>query len=108
LFLVTSGFHLRRSELYFRRLGVPSKPVPADHVDAMPGIIPVAYNFELADLALHEYIGVLRYYVYERMGWNARAEGGRVASGWGSFRFITGTLAAMNGVVFTQRGEVQC
>jgi uncharacterized SAM-binding protein YcdF (DUF218 family) len=81
LFLVTSGFHLRRSELYFRRLGVPSKPVPADHVDAMPGIIPVAYNFELADLALHEYIGVLRYYVYERMGWNARAEGGRVASG---------------------------
>jgi hypothetical protein len=81
LFLVTSGFHLRRSELYFKRLGLQGQPVRADHVDAMLGLIPVAYNFELADLAVHEYIGVVRYFVYERMGWNAGAEGGRAGSG---------------------------
>ena len=70
LFLVTSGFHLRRSELYFRRLGVMGQPVRSDHVDAAWGVVPMAYDFELADTALHEYLGVLRYFVYERMGWN--------------------------------------
>jgi uncharacterized SAM-binding protein YcdF (DUF218 family) len=81
VFLVTSGFHLRRSELYFKRLGVRGQPVRADYVDPMLSVIPVAYNFELADLAVHEYIGVARYFVYERMGWNARAEGGRAGGG---------------------------
>jgi hypothetical protein len=40
----------------------------------MPSAIPLSYNFLLADLAIHEYAGVLRYLVYERMGWNASAE----------------------------------
>jgi uncharacterized SAM-binding protein YcdF (DUF218 family) len=80
LFLVTSGFHLRRSELYFKRLGLQGQPVRADHVDAIFGLIPIAYNFELADLAVHEYIGVVRYFVYERMGWNAAAESDRAGS----------------------------
>jgi hypothetical protein len=40
----------------------------------MPSAIPLSYNFLLTDLAIHEYVGVLRYFVYERMGWNVSAE----------------------------------
>ena len=35
---------------------------------------PLSYNFLLADLAIHEYVGVLRYSVYQFMGWNVSAE----------------------------------
>ncbi len=74
VFLVTSGIHLRRSVLYFERFGIRGRPVRADYSGAIPSVIPLSYNFALADLALHEYAGVLRYFVYERMGWNASAE----------------------------------
>lgn len=74
VFLVTSGIHLRRSVLYFERFGIRGQPVRADYVSATPSAIPLSYNFLLADLAIHEYGGVLRYFVYERMGWNASAE----------------------------------
>jgi uncharacterized SAM-binding protein YcdF (DUF218 family) len=71
VYLVTSGIHLRRSLLYFGHFGVRAQPVRADFISAMPSAIPLSSNFLFADLALHEYEGVLRYFVYERMGWNA-------------------------------------
>ena len=73
VFLVTSGLHLRRSVLYFGRFGIHGQPVRADSVSALPGVIPTSYDFLLTDLAIHEYLGVWRYYVYEAMGWNAAA-----------------------------------
>jgi hypothetical protein len=30
------------------------------------------YNFAIADLAVHEYAGILRYYIYNLLGWNPR------------------------------------
>lgn len=74
LFLVTSGIHLRRSLLYFNRFGIRGQPVRADEVSAQPGAIPSAYNCLLTDLAVHEYSGVVRYWIYEAMGWNVSAE----------------------------------
>jgi uncharacterized SAM-binding protein YcdF (DUF218 family) len=74
LFLVTSGIHLRRSLLYFGHFGIRGRPVRADFVSAMLSPIPLSYNFLLADLAIHEYVGVLRYSVYQFMGWNVAAE----------------------------------
>jgi uncharacterized SAM-binding protein YcdF (DUF218 family) len=74
VFLVTSGIHLRRSLLYFGHFGIRGQPVRADFVSAMLSPIPLSYNFLLADLAIHEYVGVLRYYVYQFMGWNVSAE----------------------------------
>jgi uncharacterized SAM-binding protein YcdF (DUF218 family) len=74
VFLVSSGIHLRRSMLYFRHFGVRAHPVRADYVSAMTSLIPVSYNFLVADLALHEYVGVLRYFVYQRMGWNVQTK----------------------------------
>lgn len=74
VFLVTSGIHLRRSLLYFGHFGIRGQPVRADFVSAMLSPIPLSYNFLLADLAIHEYVGVLRYSVYQFMRWNVAAE----------------------------------
>ena len=71
--LVTSGLHLRRSLLYFAHFGIKAQPVRADYVSAMPSLLPLSYNFLVADLALHEYEGLLRYSVYQLMGWNVQA-----------------------------------
>jgi hypothetical protein len=30
----------------------------------------MAYNFALTDFALHEWIGIARYHVYNALGWN--------------------------------------
>ncbi|WP_108472941.1 YdcF family protein [Rhodanobacter thiooxydans] len=71
--LVSSGFHLRRAMLYFTHFGIHAVPVPADHVDGVLSWLPLSYNFAMADLALHEYAGIVRYHVYNAMGWNVTA-----------------------------------
>ena len=72
--LVTSGVHLRRSLLYFAHFGVVARPVRADHVSPTTAPVPLSYNFLVTDLVLHEYAGVVRYYVYQFMGWNVQAK----------------------------------
>jgi len=71
--LVSSGFHLRRGMLYFSHFGIHATPVSADHLGAITTWMPLAWNFAMADVALHEYAGVARYHWYNLMGWNARA-----------------------------------
>ena len=71
--LVTSGFHLRRGTLYFTHFGMRPIPVRGDFVDAIIGPIPTSQNFLLMDIALHEYLGLARYHVYNLMGWNVQA-----------------------------------
>lgn len=68
--LVSSGLHLQRGALYFAHFGVDAKPVRADYLAAVPSILPLAYNIAVADLALHEYAGILRYDIYNALGWN--------------------------------------
>lgn len=71
--LVSSGFHLRRAMLYFTHFGIHATPVRADYVSAITSWKPLSYNFTLADLALHEYVGIARYHWYNAMGWNVQA-----------------------------------
>ncbi len=71
--LVSSAYHLRRSTLYFAHFGIHAIPVPADHVDGVLSWLPLSYNFAMADVTLHEYSGIVRYHVYNAMGWNVRA-----------------------------------
>jgi uncharacterized SAM-binding protein YcdF (DUF218 family) len=71
--LVTSGLHVRRSVLYFSHFGVRTLGVRADYAHARVTLLPQAYNIMMADLAIHEYLGVLRYHVYNWLGWNVRA-----------------------------------
>jgi uncharacterized SAM-binding protein YcdF (DUF218 family) len=68
LFLVTSGVHLHRALLYFGHFGLHPTPVRADYVAAILSPVPLAYNLLLADLALHEYWGILLYPVYPQLG----------------------------------------
>jgi len=76
IFLVSSGIHLHRAVLYFKRFGVTAQPVRADYVGARMTQVPQAYNFLLTDLALHEYAGVWQYFIYEKLGWNVSATSG--------------------------------
>ncbi|MBB5879573.1 uncharacterized SAM-binding protein YcdF (DUF218 family) [Xanthomonas arboricola] len=71
--LVSSATHLRRAELYFRHFGIDATPVRSDWLTASWAWLPQSYNFTVADVALHEYLGIARYRVYEWLGWNVRA-----------------------------------
>ena len=70
LFLVTSGLHLPRALLYFSYFGVYPTPCAADYIVPQMSILPIGYNLAIADFAAHEYIGMLRYYIYNLLGWN--------------------------------------
>ena len=72
LFLITSGLHLRRALLYFGYFSIYPTPCAADYVVPPISILPTGYNFAIADLAAHEFIGILRYYVYNLLGWNPK------------------------------------
>ncbi|WP_087723099.1 YdcF family protein [Pandoraea sp. PE-S2T-3] len=68
--IVSSGFHLQRGALYFSHFGVAATLVRGDYLQAQPSLLPLAYNFTVTDLALHEYIGIARYHAYNALGWN--------------------------------------
>jgi len=68
--VVTSGVHVQRSDLYFRHFGINATPIRADFINPVPGLLPNATNLWLTTVALHEYIGILRYHVYTSLGWN--------------------------------------
>jgi len=70
-YLVTSGTHLRRAKLYFAHFGIETTPVRADYGRAIATPWPHSWNFLLTDLAIHEYLGIWRYYVYGALGWNS-------------------------------------
>lgn len=71
--LVSSAVHLSRASLYFAHFGIVATPVHGDWLKANLGWWPQSWNFTVTDAALHEYTGVLRYHVYNAMGWNVRA-----------------------------------
>ena len=73
--LVSSATHLRRASLYFAHFGITATPVRGDWVEARLDGWPQSWNFAVTDLALHEYVGALRYRVYNALGWNVRANG---------------------------------
>lgn len=72
IYLVTSGFHMRRALLFYSYFDVPAHAAPADHLLAMNSWLPVSFNFIFTDLALHEYGGIAQFYFYNFMGWNSK------------------------------------
>lgn len=73
LVLVSSGIHLRRSLLYFDHFGLRPQPVRGGDVEAVLSPWPLAWNMALCDSALHEYLGMVQFHVYNALGWNAPA-----------------------------------
>ncbi|MCD2513386.1 YdcF family protein [Comamonas endophytica] len=66
--LVSSGVHLRRSQLYFAHFGIEATQVRADYLCAQKSLLPRPHNFVLADAALHEYLEIARYRIYIALG----------------------------------------
>jgi uncharacterized SAM-binding protein YcdF (DUF218 family) len=73
ILLVTSGTHLSRASLYFAHFGIAAIPVRADYVAAQMTWLPQTYNFAVTDIAVHEYLGMALYHLYNAMGWNVTA-----------------------------------
>ncbi|QFI38214.1 YdcF family protein [Moritella marina ATCC 15381] len=70
--LVSSGLHIKRSQLYFEHFGVRATPIRADYMSAQVSWLPLGYNFALTDFALHEWIGFWRYDIYNMLGANQK------------------------------------
>jgi uncharacterized SAM-binding protein YcdF (DUF218 family) len=68
--LVTSGIHLTRALLYFSHFGINAKPALADYLTPQFSVIPLGYNFAMTDFAIHEYLGITRFRIYNFLGWN--------------------------------------
>lgn len=68
--VLTSGIHAWRTERYFRAFGIEVVAIPTDYLDAEISFVPLALNLALADLALHEIIGMARLHLYSALGWN--------------------------------------
>ncbi|HEY4292432.1 YdcF family protein [Luteibacter sp.] len=68
--LVSSAVHLKRVALYFAHFGIRGETVRGDYVRARYDWLPTSENLSFADFAIHEYIGVARYRLYNAMGWN--------------------------------------
>lgn len=71
--LVTSAYHMRRSEALFRKLNIPVRPVACDFIglaeleaDRPFNPVPQAGGFEKLQIWLHEVIG---WWVYRWRGW---------------------------------------
>lgn len=72
IILVTSGTHLKRSLLYFSHFGIFAIGAPSDYTVARMSLLPHSFNFILLDMAIHEYLGIMRFHFYNYMGWNAK------------------------------------
>jgi uncharacterized SAM-binding protein YcdF (DUF218 family) len=68
--LVSSAVHLKRVALYFAHFGLRGEAVRGDYVRARYDWLPTSENLSFADFAIHEYLGVARYHLYNAMGWN--------------------------------------
>ena len=70
IWLVSSAWHLRRGMLNFGHFGIVATPVRADYLRGHLNVWPLTSNLELADVALHEYLGIAQYHLYNVLGWN--------------------------------------
>ncbi|MGC1854286.1 MAG: YdcF family protein [Candidatus Aquirickettsiella sp.] len=70
LLLVNSGLALKRALLYFSFFNIYPKPIASDFITIPISKFPLGYNFAMNDFSIHEYIGILRFYIYNILGWN--------------------------------------
>lgn len=66
--LITSGFHIKRALLYFSYFGIKPIPIASDYLAAKISWLPNSSNFVLMDLALHEYMGITKFYFDKKLG----------------------------------------
>lgn len=67
----TSSIHMRRALLYFSYFGINAFPAVADYLKPKLFSYNFGYNIVVTDYAVHEYIGILRFYIYNDLGLNS-------------------------------------
>ena len=67
LVLITSAYHMRRSLLAFNAFGLDAQPFITNVRQPQPTFFPRSRGFIDAETALHEMVGVARFYVYRRL-----------------------------------------
>lgn len=72
LFLVSSGLALKRALLYFSFFKIYPKPIASDFITIPMTNYPIGYNFAMTDFAIHEYLGILRFRIYNFFDWNKK------------------------------------
>lgn len=72
LLLVNSGLALKRALLYFSFFNIYPNPIASDFITIPIAKYPLGYNFAMNDFAIHEYIGIFRFYIYNFFGWNKK------------------------------------
>ena len=70
ILLVSSGLTLKRALLYFSYFNIHPIPIPSDFITITLSKFPLAYNLAMNDFAIHEIIGIVRFYVYNFFGRN--------------------------------------
>jgi uncharacterized SAM-binding protein YcdF (DUF218 family) len=70
VYLVTSGIHMKRALLYFSHFGINAIPAVSDYIPPKIFMIPLGFNFAITDFAIHEYLGILRFRIYNYLGLN--------------------------------------
>ncbi len=68
--IVTSGLHMKRALQYFRHFGIDAIPVPSDYVTVEITVLPSGQNLAIADIALHQFAGMVRLRLYNKLGLN--------------------------------------
>lgn len=67
IFLVTSGIHMRRALMNFSHFNIQVTPVPSDYLKAHLSIFPHGLNFAATDYAVHEYLGMIKFYLLSHL-----------------------------------------
>lgn len=73
ILLVSSGLTLKRALLYFSYFNVHPIPIPSDLITIRLSKFPLGYNLAMNDFAVHEIIGIARFYIYNFLGWNKKS-----------------------------------
>lgn len=63
IIIVTSGTHMNRSLMLFKNKGINATPAPADYLSVSHSWKQFYNNFYIMDLALHEYVGILKFQI---------------------------------------------
>ncbi|RXM51230.1 MULTISPECIES: YdcF family protein [unclassified Chryseobacterium] len=70
LYLVTSGFHMKRSVALFQTFGLKPVPKASDFIDTEITIFPNGYNAAFTFVMLKEVVGIWQVQLYNSLGMN--------------------------------------
>ena len=70
VYLVTSGFHIKRSGILFESFGINPILCPSDVINTELTVLPNSYNSAITSLMLGELVGILQTELYNALGLN--------------------------------------